>query len=161
MQTRNKVILIAIALTTSYAVGRFSAPEKIKIETKIVTVEKKVTDTDTTVDKDRHKKVVVVEETKPDGSKTKTTTITDDTTTKSDKKTKETDAVVKKEDQVKEITRPSSKVTISAMGGVNLSLAGNPLVYGASVSKTILGPISLGAFYLTPGITGLSVGLTF
>jgi hypothetical protein len=161
MSPKSKIILVVITVVTAYAFGRFSAPEKVKIETKIVTVEKKVKDTDTTVDKNRHKKVVIVEETKPDGTKTKTTTITDDTTTKSDRKTKETDKIAQKEKTSKEVISSSAKLTVSAMAGVNLGLTNNPLVYGASVSKTILGPISLGAFYLTPSIVGATIGLSF
>lgn len=161
MTTKVKIIIAVTVTLASYAAGRWSAPEKIKIETKTVTVEKLIKDTDKTTDKDRHKKLVVTEKTDPDGTHTKTTTVTDDTVTQTNVKSKTTDDTASTSDTQKEITRPSSKVTLSLMAGINLGLGGNPLIYGGSVYKPILGPIGLGVFYLTNGSTGASIGLSF
>lgn len=153
MTDKSKVIIEVIIIVTAYAIGRFSAPEKIKVETKIVEVEKKVTDTDKT----KHKKVTVVETTKPDGTKTKTTVITDDTETKK----KETDTSHKNTDVVREEIRGSQKVTVSALLGIPLSFGLSQPVYGASITKPIFGPITIGGFYFTPNVGGVSLGLTF
>lgn len=156
MGTKTKVIIIAVSLLASYAFGRWSAPEKVKIETKIVEVEKKVKHEDKKSEK--HKKTTIVEITLPDGSKQKTTTITDDTETES--KTKETDTAKRSETDTKEVTRSSSKVTVSALAGAFVNKFGLP-VYGVAVSKPVLGPITVGAFGFQNGMGGLSVGLTF
>lgn len=149
-------IVIAIVWTLgAYGFGRWSAPDHVKIETKIVEVEKKTTDTDT--NRDKHKKTTVVETTKPDGTKEKTTVITEDTDT--ERKTHSTDDIAKTSDTVKELSR-ASKVTLSALAGMNVTSAGLP-VYGVSVSKPILGPITVGAFGFQNGLVGASLGLTF
>lgn len=155
MNNKTKVIIVVIALVTSFAVGRWAAPTKIV--TKTIEVEKKVIVKDDKKDtrKHRSKKTVVV--VTPDG--TKTTTIVDntDTDTKQENKDKTTDDIKKDSETTKEYS--SSKVTVSALGALNLK-TGLP-AYGAAVSKPILGPLTIGAFGLTDTTFGVSVGLTF
>ena len=156
MTTKVKVIIGAVAIVVAFAVGRYSGPEKIKVETKIVTVEKD-TKTDTSDTQD-HKKITIVDTTKPDGTKTKTTTIVDDKEAQ-DTKT-ETDQTTTKESQTTEITKGSNKVLVSGLIARNLSSFASP-IYGASISKPILGPLYIGAFGLTDKTIGVSIGLMF
>lgn len=147
---RNKIILAIIALLAAFAFGRFSAPETIKT----VEVEKKTADT--VIDKDKHKDTIVIEVIKPDGTKTITTQIKEDTKTNIDKH------IEMDKSKTTEETRSSSKVTIQALAGANVThLTSDPLVYGGSISKPILGPVTLGAFGLSNGVAGFSMGLTF
>lgn len=147
---KTKIILIVLALLASYGFGRWSAPEKIK-----------TTDTTKTdVNRDKHKKTTITETEKPDGTKEKKTTITEDTET-----TKKVD-----NEKTSEITRASAKVTISALAGTGINLQpGGPTltpVFGLSMSKPILGPITvgvwgIGVYGFGGGAAGASVGLTF
>ena len=52
------------------------------------------------------------------------------------------------------------KINISALAGVDLNNRFIP-TYGVSATKQIFGPISVGAFGLTNGVVGLSLGVNF
>ena len=159
MPLKTKIIIVVIALGTSFAFGRYTVPEKIKIETKIVEIEKKQDTSTVSNKKNRKKKTIVVVDIKPDGEEHKTTTITDDTSSDSNKHDNQSDITAVTQDQTKEVIKGSDKVTISGMVGINV-LTGLPS-YGASVTKPILGPITVGIWGLTPGVCGGSLGLTF
>lgn len=151
MDTKYKVGIAVIAVAVSFAAGRYSVPEK-KIE---VSTDKKEETKQVEVQKDKKKNTKVVEIINKDGSKEITTTIDEETSI--DKKS--TDA--KKEDSSVsvEVVSGSSKVTISALGGLDTT-TGIPL-YGASVSKPILGPVTIGIWGLSNLSCGASIGLTF
>lgn len=135
VQAIGGVIIIVIA----FCAGRFFAPEKIKIEVKTVEVEKVVT-------KIQHKKVVIRQN--KDGSK-ETVIITD---TKSDEKGKSRTDI-----ENKEITKKGS-LNISVLAGSSIPING---VLGVSATKNVLGPITAGAWGLSNGTVGLSLGLNF
>lgn len=170
MNLTTKQILIASLglLLLGAAFGRFTTPEKVRVETKTVTVEvekkqeQQKTNTDT--DRDRHRETTTTEITKPDGTREVVTHTTDDT--KTDRHTdqvKNTDTESTKNESastMKEVTRGSSPVTVSALLGVKLSLS-SPVVYGAAVSRPILGPVTVGAFGMSDATLGVSLGLTF
>lgn len=151
MDTKYKVIIVVVTLTAAFAAGRYTVPEKIKVETKVVEVEKKVTD----IQKDTKKKTTVVETVKPDGSKQVTTVIDEDSST--DKKS-QTDKDTTS-DTTKVVESGTQKVTISALGGIDINKT--VPVFGASITKPVLGPLTLGLFGLSSGVGGASVGLTF
>lgn len=153
MSTATKVIIAAVALLTSFAAGRWLAPEtiktvkeivKVKEKQKVKIVEKEVHRVTTITEYPDGKKVTVIE----DNSKQTSNT---DTSTHTDTKSKETS----------EITRGTSKVTISALGGI--SLLNNPLVtvWGVSVTKPVFGPVAIGLWGLNNNTFGSSLGLTF
>lgn len=146
------IVGAAILLLASFATGRWLAPTKVVTEIKTVEVEKKV-DT-TTTQKDEHKTTVVTE--KPDG--TKQTVITDDTHTGT--KSKDTTVVTDTSDTTKTVTRDSARVTVSALGAINIHDISTP-VFGVSITKPILGPLTVGVFGLSSGVAGASIGLTF
>lgn len=156
LTTRSKIGLASVLLITSFAFGRWSTPEKVRIETKTVEVEKKTETTDT--DRDKHQETTTVEVKKPDGTvETTTKTVLDSRT---DQQTKEVQTDSKSTDQVKEVTRGSSPVTVSVLGGIQLGGPPTPL-YGAAITRPVLGPIAIGLFGLSNRVCGASVGLTF
>lgn len=153
MTTKWKIAIAGIALLTSFAAGRWLAPEKIKTVKEIVTVKEK--QKVRIVEKDVHRTTTITEY--PDGRKV--TVIQDDSTQSSN--TDSSSRTNTNSRETTEITRGTSKVTISALGGV--SLLSDPLVtvWGVSVTKPILGPVTVGAWGLSNKHYGGSLGLTF
>lgn len=159
MTTKTKAVIIATALLTSYAFGRFSAPEKIKIETKTVEEEKKTDQTQTDADRNRRRETTKTEVTRPDGTTEKTEKTVETSETHKETDRKDTSDTSTTSETSKEVTRGSSKVTIGALGAFRLT---SPTVsYGVWVSRPILGPITLGVFGLTDSTVGGMIGLTF
>lgn len=154
---KTKIIISIIVLITAFAFGRYTVPEK----TTSKDIYKESSSKTTEKDKETHKKTIITETTKPDGTKEKTTTVTEDSenhkttdSTKTSDKEKETETI-----------RGDSKVTVSMLGGVGLSNPSEFLV-GVAVSKPILGPVTVGLWGLNKyGTTnfngGASLGLTF
>lgn len=154
LSTKWKVIIVIISLLGAFASGRYSVPVKIKT-TEVSTDNKKV-DVDST--KDKHKETTTVTVVKPDGSKETTTKIVEDDKAKTDS------TVVDNKTDNKEttVTKGSSRLNISVLGGVGLrGLPTITPVFGAHVSKDLIGPVSIGAFGLSDGTFGASLGLTF
>jgi hypothetical protein len=150
------VLFVCLGLLLAFAAGRWTGPEKIKTVVQTVTVEKK-TDDQTKKEQD-HKKYTTVEVVSPDGTKTRTTTITDDRgITSTDKSTDNTDITQTKS---KEVDKSSSKLTMQFLAGMAITAPGVP-IYGLSVSRNILGPVVVGVFGLTNKTGGFSIGLSF
>ena len=160
MNVKTKVIVSAVVLAAVFAAGRVSAPEKVRVETQIVEVEKKKTDTKTATDRERHRKTTTVTEKLPDGTKRTTTTTTDDTQTDRKTDSSTSDVIAKKEDTSKEIVRGDSKVSLSFLAGLKVTDPKTP-VYGACISKPILGPVTVGLWGLDDKTVGASIGLQF
>lgn len=137
----NKYFICIFGGLALFAIGRYTAPDHIKIETKIVTVEKEV-------EKETHKTTVTVE--KPDG--TKETTVTDNSVVKT-----KTDSVSNSNLTDKIL----SKSTLNVSGLIGASYAPFNPVYGVMVTKSIVGPFT-GGLWVTTGISGgISLGLNF
>lgn len=151
MELKTKVIIGSVALATAFAAGRFTVPEKTKIVTQTVEVEKKNQDIKQKVNKTT--KTVIVKN--KDGSETITKTTNLNQNTDDQSKT----TIDQSTDKSSETVRGDSKVTISALAGYDFKSGG--LAYGASVSKPVIGPITIGIFGLTNETFGCSVGLTF
>lgn len=159
MTLKYRIIICVTVVATAFAFGRYSAPATIKIETKTVEVEKKAVDKESSIKVDTKKTTVKKTIKKPDGTLETTITVVVDNSKQKDKKDK-TVAVEEKTIEIKkEVTKASDKVTISVLGGVNLNKVG--MLYGASISKPILGPITVGVWGLSDASVGASVGLTF
>lgn len=149
MSNSQKVLALAVySLILASAVYYFS-PSKIVTVTKteIKEVVKEVQASNT------HTKTVV--RTHRDGTQTTVTVADNSTNTVTDSNTET------KIETSKTIERAQDGVTIAALAGVDTSNLSKGFVYGASVSKPILGPISLGAWFLTSGTIGMSVGIKF
>lgn len=139
MNTSTKVISGLIVAAVAFAVGRYSVNFN-KTETKTEDKQK---------DKESHTETTTTTTKKPDGETTTTTTTKTDT--ESHTETKKSDTLV---------------VTASKNTNVSLLVAVPSFrelvpVYGISVTRPILGPITIGAFGLTNGTFGVSAGLEF
>lgn len=161
-------LIAAVVFIAGLAAGRYTLPAKVITKTEIQTVEKEVIKNKEVTSKDTNKdrELVIVETTKPDGTKivekhyinrdqikedsTKTNTVTD---------TKRTDS-------------KSETVTINDKNDWNLSalvttshtdsdMFHQSLSYGVHVQRRIIGPFSIGAFGITNKTYGLSVGASF
>lgn len=139
MTTRVKVLLIILGLVTTFAFGRYSVNYD-KTETKTENKEK---------DKEKDTTTTTTTTKKPDGETTTTTTT--QTHTETHTSTERSDKVV---------------ITAPKMTNVSLLIAVPSFrelvpVYGLSVTRPILGPITVGVFGLTNGTIGASAGLEF
>lgn len=131
------ILAAAAVFATGYATGKtHAASSTVEDTTKFASDAKTV------------KKSTAVAVTKsPDGT-VKTVTTTTETTGD----TKTTSAESK--------TVPAKKTFIQALAGVDLSRSFTP-TYGIAVSREVLGPITLGAYGLTSGVVGVTVGVSF
>jgi len=139
---------VAILLVT-FALGRYSVNVvSVKTKESVAQVDVKK-DTQNVVTKTHE-----VETKKPDGTVQTTIDTTIQAVTKNDDKETQTDKV----DQTVTAAKTST-VNISLLAGYHYGDT-SPL-YGASVSKELLGPITIGLFGLTNGTVGASVGVNF
>jgi len=161
MSTKVKVAIVATALIVSFAFGRYLTPVKVKVETKTVevikTVKVKVKDTA----KQKRKESLITEITYPDGRKERVIKVVEN-----DDEHTTTDTAVNSEKDLskttsKEVVKNSSRLNVSALGGVDFSKGYAQPVFGASVTKDIIGPVSIGIWGLSNGSVGASVGVSF
>jgi len=137
------IILTVVLMVGSYVTGRyFSQQNQVSVKTSITQTKNEQ------IKENTHETITEVKE--PNGE-VKTVTIigtitTDNTQTQTDTKTQT-------------IPVKRSTINISALAG--MSLTSLTPVYGISASKEFIGPITVGAFGLTNGIIGLSVGVNF
>lgn len=157
MLTKKQALSVFGLLIVSFAIGRYSSPSKI------VETEKLTTNTDSTTDinKDTHRnkitKTTIVKN--KDGSETITKISKDvaDTNTISKNNTVSSSA----KETTKETTYSKGSLNLSALAAKNVHSLTSELKYGGMVSRNILGPITMGAFGLTDGTIGVSMGLSF
>lgn len=157
----HKIIIVSVAIVGSFALGRWATPERIKIETKTVEIERKTEDNKSKEIEKKNIKIITKEETRADGTKTITTTTQDESTTETLKHDISIDEINKSTDTIKEVTNSSSKTTISLMAGADVTNIAGGISYGLSVSRPILGPLTIGAFGMSNKTGGVSVGITF
>lgn len=143
--TSNKTLaLIALLISlVFFSLGRYTVSQTS------TTTDKKVDSTDQT---DTHQRETITEKKSPDGTDTIVTTID---TVKNETDTTKSDTLTKS------IVAKASKLNISALAATNIHSPFGPPAYGLSVSKELLGPITVGAFGLTSGTIGISIGLDF
>lgn len=137
MTVRLAALLCLLAALASAAASRYYFPS-IKIKT--VEVEKEVVKTDV--------QTVVHTITQPNG-------IVDTTTTTVDHSQKT------ETDNISSVRVQNPTLNVSALVGNDFSKRLIQPIYGVSVSKEVLGPITAGVFGLTNGIVGLSIGINF
>lgn len=157
MSTKLKVVFVGLSLLTTYAIGRWAAPEKVVVKKEIVEVEKKTDSSSSEANKQKDTETHIIEH--PDG--TKETVITTHENWEKNHSDNSSSISSSSEKDSKEVTNSRSKVTISAMGGVNLDSLIGPPILGVSATKPILGPITVGLWGLSNKTLGASVGLTF
>lgn len=145
MQFKTKILIAGALLILSFAAGRYS-----NSYTQSTEVSQSETDKESTKNTQTHTESTTTKE--PDGT-VKTVVITD---TNKNVETKKTES---EQVQKSVTTITANKVTVSALAGVNT----NTFLpnYGASVSKNLAGPITIGLWGLNNGILGISVGVEF
>lgn len=89
----------------------------------------------------------------PDG--TETTTTTEETTTKTRKHEE-----LESHTEIKSEAPLNVSILVATEADIRAFKSFRP-IYGLSVSKEYIGPITIGAFGLTNGIVGVSVGVNF
>lgn len=97
---------------------------------------------------------VSVSEKTPDGT-TKITTTTDTSTVK------KVDTITDTDTHITQDVIPPKIDTLNVSILVGLDVSRQTPVYGASITKQVLGPITVGAFGLTNGSVGGSIGISF
>src|SRR5689334_20262072 len=143
MTIKTKVIISISVIILAFATGRFSVPTSTK-ETKVELLAEKVN----LVKKTKKKKhTVIVETTKPNGEKEKRTEITYNSSNNVQKDSDKKSEI----STTKQVTR-ASEVTVSVLLGGSFSNL-TP-VYGLSVTKPVLGPVTVGIWGLQSGILG-------
>jgi len=160
MTTKTKVVLTIVALATSFAFGRYFAPTKIKIQEKIVEVDTKSSDKTTEATRDKRKETVVKEVVKPDGTRETETRTIEETTASKGTKEKTSETKTTESEKSTEITRSTGRLNISALASVDTSKP-TQVNYGLSVTRDVIGPISIGVFGFTNKTYGASLGLSF
>lgn len=118
-------------ITSAFYLGRYSAPK--------TTTDKSVEET-----KNTHTETTTIKQ--PDGT-VKTVTVTD------------TSKQVSKDTKTS-VAPNVSKVNVSLLSGYDYAYTSRP-VYGVSISKEVIGPVTAGVFGLSNGIVGVSVGVNF
>ena len=138
-----QVAIVSVAcLIIGGAAGYYMKPAKV------VTVQ--VTQKNTDIVKRDNTVTTITQTKRPDGTAVTVTTITDKNTTDANSSTHTADKTTE--------TRTEGATTVSALVGVDF---GRGLAYGASVQHQILGPLNIGAFGLTNGVMGVSIGIRF
>lgn len=144
MSNRLIILLALLIAVLFFALGQYTGKSTTTI------TDKKINDVKNT---DTHENETITEVKKPDGTVTTVTTINTDVTT-TDKK--DVDVLSKT------ITKTSSpKTNISLLAGTSTHDIFGPPSYGLSVNREVAGPITIGAFGLTNGTFGVSLGITF
>lgn len=147
MSLNLKTDLVVLGLIAVFAAGRYTAQyPKVQTKTDIQV------STDTKVDQDKHKETTSVTEKRPDGTTTTTTKTTEETETK-----KHTDK--ESVTHIDQTVTSSSTLNVSALVGLDLSRQAP--VYGVSLNKQFIGPLTVGVYGLTNGTIGVSIGLNF
>jgi hypothetical protein len=142
----------------SFAGGRYSV-KSAEVRTEMKEVKKEDSKTTTDEDTKTHTETRIVEVKSTDGTDTKTTTIAEVRDTVQD--TKRQDIIEAKTDVIQTVTpQKTGTLNFSVVAATTTSQFGVP-VYGASVTKEIMGPVTAGAFFLTNGTIGVSLGMSF
>lgn len=160
MTSNLKITLMCVVPLAAFAAGRWACPTKVRVETRTVEVEKKTEQVKTDTARERHVDTVVTVVTRPDGTKTETTHTVQDTHTQQDRRLAETDQSRRVDASLKETIYAESKLTLSVLGGYNPGDFTKP-VYGLSLTKPVLGPITLGIWGMSDKTFGCSLGFTF
>ena len=142
MKLTEKLVAIGIAVVIALQVLLLAGKGKDQPKE----VDKTTAVTDAKVTK---KKTTTVVTKKPDG-----TTSTETSVTETNGATKTTKGETRK------VAATERKNAINALVGVDIGKAFVP-VYGVSYTREVLGPVTLGAYGLTNGTIGVSIGVNF
>jgi peptidoglycan hydrolase-like amidase len=65
-----------------------------------------------------------------------------------------------KSTEIQKIPVKTSKINVSVLAGTDVTSRFKP-EYGISINKEFIGPVTIGAFGMTNGVLGVSIGITF
>jgi hypothetical protein len=151
MSIKIKIIVSIVVVLSTFAAGRFSV-QKPTVKTTVAT------QTDTHIDekKDTHTITTTTTKKEPNGE-TDTIQVVDMTTKVHDLENQQADT------QIQQTIIPPKTNTLNISGLVGNDFTKGLLAptYGVSVTKQVLGPMTVGAWGLTNGTIGLSIGLNF
>ena len=148
---KREVSLVLIGLLATFAAGRYSVQDKPAV--KIIQTVQQETKQDEKKDTHTITKVLYIKE--PNGAVETTTTM--DTVVADHVDTK-VDEVVHTQETITPVKR--SKINLSVIAAENLTSPGIPL-YGMSIQKEVLGPLTAGVWALNNGTVGISIGIDF
>lgn len=149
MSLKNELILGVIGALLMFALGRYSVSSPT-----IKTTENQTIASNTDKDKNTHKQTTTTVVEEPNGEK-KTVITTNEDTISTTHKTGDVSTHLEQT-----ITPPKTNtLNVSALAATSFSEF-KPL-YGVSVTKQVIGPITAGAFGLNNGTVGVSLGLSF
>lgn len=133
-----------LIFATGYGTALYTRPTKEVIKTQVVTQTNDVIHD--------HIHTVVVTVTKPDGTKTTTSTTDNGTVIDNKSNTIASNSTT--------ITNSKPQWKVAGLAGLDIHNLASP-VYGAQVEKRLLGPISVGIWGLTNATAGISASLEF
>lgn len=134
--SKTQETLVLIMMVTAFGLGYFFRNAQPSLVSQTAQV------------KDDHTVITTVTTKQKDGTKTVQTI---DSTVKTN--TKET---------VKQSTQAKAQLNVSALAGYDFNSSRLPTpVYGVAVTKQVLGSLTVGAFGLTNGTVGVSLGVNF
>jgi hypothetical protein len=142
---------ITICILVAFAVGRYSVQSP---STKVKETDNKTTQQQTA--KDTHTKTTITIVKQSDGATKTVETI--DTSITAHTTTEQQDKLSLQQTTTPPKTQP---LNLSVLASVNPIKGEMQPVYGASITKQLLGPVSVGLFGLTNGTMGVSIGLNF
>lgn len=161
MTLQRTALLVVVLTGAAFAAGYYFAPEKIKVETKLVEVVKKETVIEKEIEKNKHTETTTVEITRPDGTKEKTTTTKEDTTTGTTVTSNTNKSSTTTLDETRETSKNGRRYNLSLLAGADVTNdpLKAPIIYGGHISTNLIGPISIGVWGLTNKTFGASLGL--
>lgn len=142
MPNKYQFLVLSVLCVAAFAIGRFSASTQKSVVSQENTEKQQVKDVET------QRTTVTVKS--PNGEVKTTTTVNTVDKTKTNVETTKS----------AEVQISSSKFLVSAMAGYNFKSPDLPL-YGVSISRKFLGPVTTGIWGLNNGTIGLSVGVEF
>lgn len=146
---RIQILISVCTLLLVFALGRYSVSQP-----HITTSNQKSNETQIIDNKDTHTQTKITETRSPDGTSTKTTVIDTQVTDK-----KDLNKQVNSSSQTESTPQKTNTLNLSVMAGYDAQRS--QIVYGGSVTKELVGPITMGLFGLTNGVVGATIGLNF
>jgi len=140
MSIKTQIGIAAVLTVVAFAVGRYSVTQTTTTKQAEVHVD---------LDKRTHTETVITKA--PDGTTTEHT-VTDTTLSK--------DTTKKVAEASKTEAKSGSKLNISLLVGQDFTTVKQP-AYGISVSRELIGPVTLGLWGMNNGAVGLSLGVNF
>ena len=182
---KQKIVIYSVAAMSAFTLGRFSVPTVKETKTEITTETKTESKNDSStsetnfnktnkeINKKNNKIYIKVETILPDGTRRIETkivdkgTITVDTSNNSSSDRK-TDSSSETQTGTAQITKTETKTEVnksnnnlSVLMGKNIKDFSETPTFGAHFSKKLLGPLAVGAFGLSNGTIGFSIGVEF